>query len=75
MSAWALLTGIASRPAEPASSDASRRSRLSSRRPVRPYCSTGLRTTSDAPGTLGYRTERTAAGRTDSDTLLPESCV
>ena len=46
--AWALLTGIASRPAEPASGDASRRSRASSRRPVRPYCSTSLRHASDA---------------------------
>jgi hypothetical protein len=45
---WTLLTGIASRPAEPASGDASRRSRLSGRRPVRPYCSTALRAASDA---------------------------
>ena len=41
--------GCASRPARPASGAASRRSRRSSRRPVPPYCSTGLRTATDAP--------------------------
>ena len=48
VSAWALLTGAASRPAEPASGVASRRSRAFGRRPVPPYCSTSLRHASDA---------------------------
>jgi hypothetical protein len=48
MSAWTLLIGIASRPAKPASGDASRRSRASGRRPVPPYGSTSLRHASDA---------------------------
>ncbi len=48
VSAWTLLTGAASRPAEPASGAASRRSRASGRRPVPPYCSTSLRPASDA---------------------------
>ena len=45
------LTAFRSRPAMPGSAEGCRRSRHSSRRPVRPYCSTGLRAASGGSGT------------------------
>ena len=47
------LAGRASRAAEPHSGAASGRSRRSSRGPVFPYCSAGLRTASDPPEAEG----------------------
>ncbi len=45
------LAAFRSRPAKPGSAEGWRGSRRSSRRPVPPYCSTGLRTASGAPAT------------------------